>query len=309
MDVKKAAKAILERINTAEKAIALKGEERAKYLDALDKVFGPKKERAEALGYDLTQKLYHGSPNKPFEQFLSSKAKSTSGHSSAELGTWVTPEREVAENYLYKNGKKTKEGHIRELVGRFDNPQEVPFSQLSSYEAEYLPTEDIKRYLKNKPDIDALTIKGSPGETLYTNPQGVSDVTLVRTPEKLRDINAAFDPRFKDSPYLMSAVGGAKNASSLTNPAELVEKAYGTYTKGVGDVAKKIADKIYEQTSGKLLSKEQQEQDPAKDVLEVGTEMAIDPLSYVGPGEVKAAGKAAEKSKALLQIAKRLRGK
>lgn len=109
-----------------------------------------------------------------------------------------------------------------------------------------------------------------------------------------------------------SLAGGTAMASPFTNPAELAEKAYGTYTKGVGDVAKKIADKIYKTTSEGLLTKEQQEEDPARKVLEFATEMAIDPLNYVGPGEIKAVGKAAQVAKeslALKKIGKVLRGK
>lgn len=257
-----AAKLLLEKIKTPEMAVALKGPEREAYLKALDEAFGPRVQRAKEAGYDFSERFYHGSPNKPFDSFDLSKLGKTSDHQSAQLGVWVSPDREVAENYTFKNGKKSKSGHIRELVGRFENPETVDFSDLSA-ETDYLPTEDIQNFLRPRKEIDALTIKGAPGETMFTNPEGRSDVTLVRKPEMLRDTKAAFDPRFADSPYLMAGVApvAAMTAKNTKTPDQYLGDAYDLYQDNVvtplSDLAKRVftpkvsaAGKAYDTSSG-----------------------------------------------------------
>lgn len=205
---------LLEQVATPEISTALKGADKEAYLNALDMVQGPRIQRAKDEGFDFTKRYYHGSPNKPFDSFDSNKLGSTSEHQSSQLGTWVTPQKSVAENYTYKDGIKTDDGHIRELVGRFENPDTVDFRDISA-ETEYLPTEDIENYLGPRKNIDALTIKGSPGETMYTNPEGLSNVTLVRNPERLRDVNANFDKRFTDSGNLMAGAAGVAGAGAV----------------------------------------------------------------------------------------------
>lgn len=148
---------------------------------------------------------------------------------------------------------------------------------------------------------------------------GTRGLSQEQAAEKLREFykkqgyNVAEDQKTNTIMWKkLGLTGDTQTLPSLANPAELVQKAYGTYTKGVGDVAKKIADKIYETTSAGVLTKEQQAQDPARKVLEFGTEMAIDPLNYLGPGEIKALGavaagiKGIKKEKAVKAVAEKL---
>jgi hypothetical protein len=84
---------ILAQIDTPEKAVALRGEDRAAYLNALDQVYGDKNIRREAMGFD-PKTYYHGTTTPtPINQFDTSK------EAVAGYGSYFTPDLGLAENY------------------------------------------------------------------------------------------------------------------------------------------------------------------------------------------------------------------
>jgi hypothetical protein len=111
---------------------------------------------------------------------------------------------------------------------------------------------------------------------------------------QVRSKFAAFDPRFKDSPLLMSAVGGAPSASKLAagalNPFRKAKQAYDQYDesvqKPVSNVAQKIASGIAQATTLPGISDEaaQKYQDSATGIVGTGLEIAMDPTNLVMPG-------------------------
>lgn len=109
----------------------------------------------------------------------------------------------------------------------------------------------------------------------------------VKNPADIRSKHAAFDPRFADSPYLMSAVGGAPEVSKTLSPFGQLRKAYSMYdeavNKPISEGADKVAEKIVEATTIPGMPEETKKsyQDSAKGVLSTGLEMAGDPLNYL----------------------------
>ena len=66
--IKDIADKTLEKYDTVKKATSIVGPEREKYLKALEISQGPKLQRAQDMGFDTSEKLYHGTPH-DFENF------------------------------------------------------------------------------------------------------------------------------------------------------------------------------------------------------------------------------------------------
>jgi len=91
---KKEMPAILKEIDTAEKAVALKGAERENYLNALNEFFGSKSKRAEDMGFD-PKTWFHGGPS-DLNQLKTSK------QGSFGPGIYVTNSKDAAQQYADK---------------------------------------------------------------------------------------------------------------------------------------------------------------------------------------------------------------
>ncbi|MBK9292810.1 MAG: GNAT family N-acetyltransferase [Bacteroidetes bacterium] len=131
---------------------------------------------------------------------------------------------------------------------------------------------------------------------------------MLFDPAKVRSKFAAFDPRFKDSPLLMSAVGGAPKAGDVLkgiSPLGAAKRAYNAYDEAVqqpvSNIAQAIAAKIAQATTlpGTDARTAQQYQDTATGLLGTGLEMSLDPTNIVAPGAgvMRAVGKSAKAAK------------
>jgi hypothetical protein len=91
---------ILEKIDTPEFAVTLKGEPRAQYLKALDEVYGDQAKRAADMGFG-PETYYHGTKNK-FDKFK------TSSGGNAGMGVYLTEHENIAERYMPDKGAMFK---------------------------------------------------------------------------------------------------------------------------------------------------------------------------------------------------------
>lgn len=178
---------ILNKIDTPEKAIALKGSERAEYLKALDEVYGDRAKRAKDLGFDQKQ-WYHGSKQN-LEKFYKESPKEHFGESIWGPGVYVTDSPKVAEGYAVTGIGKS--GPIMPLKIRGGK-------------------DAVNLNLVDTPEKFDLT-----KNAIFRNNQTDSVNQVVRDPSAIRSTNAAFDPRFKDSDYLLAGGIGSTNLNGI----------------------------------------------------------------------------------------------
>lgn len=256
---KKELPAILKEIDTAEKAVALKGAAREKYLSALEEAFGSRDKRAQEMGFDLTNILQHSTPS-DFDKFDLSKAKP----GSRGFGIYTAPKG--AENNLAEAWGNPETRKILDLVRNKNSPtvdfdSKLTKAQLSKIKSVMDP--DTFKYMKNNGDLevgspignvfrriavehksrlsdtgaktveDAYKMLPDPSKDI-ANKMGISGVTVpghetvIFDPKNVRKTDAAFDPRFADSDLLMAGQLGAgpmsPEAMALARRLEAIEK-------------------------------------------------------------------------------------
>jgi len=89
--------ALLQKYDTPEVATKLIGDERMKYLGALDSIYGPSAERAKNLGFDPNTKYYHGTPYQGIDAF--DPSLTGKGSNSGMEGVFFTPKKSYAQKY------------------------------------------------------------------------------------------------------------------------------------------------------------------------------------------------------------------
>lgn len=279
---KKLAEALLERINTPEQAIALTGKEREQYLKALDQVYGPKEARA---WLDLTKPEFHGGP-KGISAFRASE-RGTYGP-----GVYTTANRREAEQYV-KRLDDPASGQVYELATR-------PKGDYFVAETGDVRTLPAFQKLSKPEQIDVMF--NHDARAAFLREQGFSGITETKGRDKyrstfnskdIRSTEAAFDPRFKDSPYLMAGVGSPMMAvkPQVETPQELLAKANELYQTRVAEpianaVRSRLTPDIYNPHTGQTV----QTASPVSDFI---IDAASDPLTYV-EGPVGAAATAAQ---------------
>lgn len=216
-------KAILDQVNTADKAVNLKGEERAQYLAALDAVYGPRQDRAQKMGFG-PDTVYHGSPSSEVDKFNLGSPK------SGELygrGVYTTGDHEEANIYSdildEHSGVPLEEqsGPVYPLKKRdgkvFDVRKEFDAKVAKKVIAE-LPADRRKTGRSIEDNYNLLELARDAG----VEPKKISDILKgegydsVKTgmgfdvsldPSDIRSTNAAFDPRFADSSLILAQQG------------------------------------------------------------------------------------------------------
>ncbi len=218
-DASAATKALLKKINTPEKAAALTGAKRAKYLDALEEAFGSKDARAKDLGFDLSKSQFHGS-DQNIESFNPS-SRGTFGP-----GVYTTDNKKAAS--VYASRHEAPGANVMELVTK---PQSEYFdASAPSSSIEELPAfKDLGTAEKYDVRYDHET------RAKFLKDQGYSGVTETKGREKyrntfdpsdIRSVNAAFDPRFKDSANLMAGHAGPMPLPINTTPNQEEPQGY-----------------------------------------------------------------------------------
>lgn len=198
MDKSKAIRAILDKLNTAEKATGAVGAERDQYLKALDEVYGDRTKRAAQLGFNAKQDFYHGTPTQSnIDSFDPSKGKNTLGP-GRDLGSYFTSNPEIASEYAGKSGQ---------VIPVKINRKGTSAMELDSGEFGFDDVESAKHLLDGKKNV---TVKGDKGVPSGYEKNLKGDTVIVKDGSSVRSKNANFDPRFKDSPNIMAATDSPK---------------------------------------------------------------------------------------------------
>lgn len=214
------AEKILAKIDTPEEAVALTGDARAEYLKALDTVYGPSDVRSKNIGFG-DETWYHGGPEnlqylRPSGAtqeigegvYLASSKKAAKGFApqgvapyelrvkgdSLNLGAWPE-DREAVNKVLKKGGMSESDIHALYEEGHI-NPNNPD-------------SDKVARFQQAK---EILEKKG------YSGIESFFDDGAQRTvfdSSQLRSTNAAFDPRFKNSPLLMAGTAGAVMGTTM----------------------------------------------------------------------------------------------
>jgi len=192
-----ALKRLLNQIDTPEKALALKGVDRAEYLNALDNVYGNQAQRAADMGFS-PETWYHGTPNEFVGNAIDfKKSGNTSGINTANSFA-LTDNPNLASEYAdfgIESGNNILPLRL--------NPENIELRDANG--------RMIKNSIRTAQVNDAISNNksGLIYKNLLDDPnefeQKIANIAFVKDPSKIRSVNAAFDPRFKDSPYIMSA--------------------------------------------------------------------------------------------------------
>lgn len=229
------AEAILSKIKTPEQAVALKGAEREQYLKALDEVYGDSAKRASEQ--TPIAGLFHGTPKLSrtgFDRFRLSKAGKNGEYYGR--GVYTTPDASEASIYTdildQHSGVPIEEasGAVYGLRGRMNNPLDLNTldGAFQKKVASWGVSDDAKKRIlaaKNNNEIFGV-LRGEihPDQITKSLKQlgydGISTTEghqVFFDPNQIRSVNAAFDPRFKDSDLLLAGKAGV-NPSDLPSP-------------------------------------------------------------------------------------------
>ena len=288
------AQKILDKVDTDEKATALKGADRQEYLNALDEVYGAKDKRAKDLGFGAKADFYHGS-NADIKSFdhNAAKVRNTINGPGSELGSFFSSSPDSAASYA-PNGQVYKVKINRRETSAIDEGG----STFGFEEAE-----QARERLKTDKNVTVKNVYDSPDTSLPK-----SDIVIVKDPSSIRSTNAAFDPRFKNSSKIMAGVGvgGAAVSAPSENPYDpvaIAKKGYDNFGKPIVNAAlDKYAkfEKARQSVVGKIVNLTDMTADNphvpqyAKDIYNKAADAvvnnALDPLNAIpGAGAVDAA--------------------
>lgn len=290
MDMK-AAKAFLKKFNTVDKVrelYKLDPEKYAQYRKALNVATNSTEaERAIQQGFDVDKTLYHGSKSKNIDEdisgFLESKGKK--GNAKYGEGVYLTNSEGYADQYANGN-----DGRVYSVISKNKN---IPFNPgdvdaakkiLNSYgvkdikEPRLRSSEDglrlLEKYLPKEEITKAIDSAGYKMHEDFGMPGTLADIHVDK-PENLRMTQAAFDPRFKDSKWIMA--GAAAIPKEDISPLAPLKKAAEHYD----EAKKKYIDPIVEKGLDQMnFSKDKSTMDVPKEIWKV----VADPLNFAfGP--------------------------
>ena len=273
---------MLRKIDTPEKAIALKGEERAKYLEVLDNVFGSTKKRAADMGEDLdklqeaqkrvnkVKEKFHISAGEKYEPVFDEAGEIIDERPSGIIEAMATTDKDDV-GFAFANkdtGKITEQsdyGDYGVLVNPKFRGQGIAEAMYNSLEKELgVPV---------KPSgwqTDA-------GQKLWQK----KDAAFGNK----RHAEAAFDPRFKDSDLILAA-----NSEGPKSLKEVAQK-YGSKAIDLLSLPQRMAMNKAAQVMGLPGSAESSEESAAQISDKLVDKIVPANSEYLGPA-LKAAGTA-----------------
>lgn len=253
---------ILSKVDSPELAVGLKGAERGQYLKALDEVYGESRKRAKDMGFDFNKQLQHGTryPNE-IKQFEIDKMK------PGTLGKGVYTAQHGQSDLAKAYGEN---GQILNLISNESMPIKNANEILTKENLKVLKqTLDPEIYKQMENNLDLIPGNSTLRSVFRKISQNYKDVGLtdptvdiankfnisgietpgrekiIFDPKNLRSINAAFDPRFKDSPLLMAGgLAGAKLPQTDMSPLGDIKKGLGIYEQAKEAVTKPLARQL-----------------------------------------------------------------
>lgn len=281
----------LERVATPEISTALKGSDRAKYLQALDEAYGNQDARAKVMGFG-DETYYHGT-GVDFDEFNLSKLNRDANAHFNTKPIYATKSPSTASEYAQEAADSQD---VDDLVNKFEKEyKSLPKSEQTSK----LWTDGINKIYDNSgqgvgENVIPLKIRGSSisfngadkikksGMTVPEYYDLVEDNTMnqvaIKNPNQVRSKFAAFDPRFKDSAKLLAGAGAIPGANmDLGNQI----KQFGE------DIAEPVVDryqKLKSMFTGPLAKQLDLTKDKsATEDLKTGLDIGLDPTNLMGP--------------------------
>jgi len=161
--------------------------------------------RAEEMGF-RNEPVYHGTVG-DIESFDLSRGGSQSRSRAGLEGVSVSPSPDVANEFAFSASQ-----------GAGDGSTVLPLRYRSSRQAR-LGLDGTEKNLEVAATLDAAWDQGFDSVRLlnYSTPGGKTgqEVVVVRNPNQLRSVNAAFDPAMKDSANLLAANSNPSTALAL----------------------------------------------------------------------------------------------
>lgn len=220
---------LLKALDTPEKAStnALSGEVRQKYLKALDEVYGNKEKRMKDMGFG-GKTYYHGSPSSDIKEFDKAKLGTTTGGPGTDKNFFFTDNPEVANDYVQKESLAYEPKEIKDSMSEY-KARGVPFEEyrLLAEPGTVYPVKlnEENMGITSKFDRDAVSSQMDELGLDRTQINNVSDgfsrntpkseINMVNNPASIRSVNAAFDPRFKDSANILAMNGSQPKIPGL----------------------------------------------------------------------------------------------
>ncbi len=226
----------------AQKALRETDPEKYKqYLKLLDEAYGSKVNRAEQMGFGKDT-WYHGSPTGTIEDFkysdinndhpasfFAQDPKFAEQFATREFGDDVLEEGTVypvkispKNTFDYENPE-----HLKDIITKLENSPE--FKNNIKFNGQVDRTGYYKKNIKdgNWGTIEDGRIQDliqDSGYDSYFLKENNNKNIALKDPSQIRSINAAFDPRFKDSKNILAGLGaGAVGLGVLAAPTEEAE--------------------------------------------------------------------------------------
>lgn len=295
----KAAKAMLKKIDTVEKAVELTGKEREAYLKALDVVYGDKTKRMKDMGFgDKT--WYHGT-NANIDEFDPKLANSKSKTGVPESSLFSS-NPDVANSYAnQKTSAFTSEKQwdddgvvypVKLKLGKskLSNASGANWNDIYDKKTgDVFTTNDLILSAKEGGKNSAV-IKNvrDLGEGAWADKKTKGDIAAVFEPKNIRSVNAAFDPRFKDSAKLMAGIGAGipQEPFQQGNPLNLIKRGLNAYQENIaqpiaGYLQKTLTPNVQVPGTGEVVK-------TATPFTDAAINMAFDPVNLI-PGAPGAA--------------------
>lgn len=231
----------------------------SEYLKLLDQAYGPKAQRAKDMGFS-DEVWYHGSPSPNIEDFKYSDinneypasffaqnpsfaekfATREFGDDVLEEGTMYPVRISPKSTFDYENPEQ-----LEKLFKQLENTPE--FKNHIKFNDQVDRTSYYKKNIKDgnwgtieDPRIQKL-IEDS-GYDSYLLKENDNKNIALRDPSQIRSVNAAFDPRFKDSKNILAGAGaGAVGLGVLAAPTEEAEA--GPFSEVLKEFIKKYPNK------------------------------------------------------------------
>lgn len=331
---------ILEKVDTPEFAVSLKGQPRSEYLKALDEVYGPATIRQKLTGH--TSDAFHGTAD-VFDQFSNEKLGSVTGPGTTKKQHWFSTNPEVANVFAEQAGVKkylesvaplydkinADKKDILEMIKKTsDAPKPEAFLNMDTRLLENMKKygeinqetiDKIVNFRNDKKKLDKIMLmknelktNGSNIVQVKLNTEGLKELDAngknwsdlmneigneekivknikegsdydyvpmgdsigIKDTSKIRSINAAFDPRFKESSLLMAGgLAGQQLPEVDISPLPFLKKGAEAYESAKEKIIEPLARQINFTNDPEI-----------QKIAESGLGIVADPLNYIsGP--------------------------
>jgi ADP-Ribosyltransferase in polyvalent proteins len=220
---------------------AMGPEKTAEYFKALEDVAGTRAQRAdEIMGKNPDH--YHGS-DVNFKEFKPSKG----GASGPGIYTTIDPE--IAARYAGDEGAQIYPLRVRynKALGKNEDDLNKVVTAAGENPDYFVGRNDTISILnhiaqKDGPEKSAQLLKSAGFDAVTRGEKGMMQETILQSPEQVRSKFAAFDPRYKDSKYILAA--GAPVAAMNTDSKSPTMAQIAAYARNPGVAAREIAAKM-----------------------------------------------------------------